>query len=59
MLMSPQLTICVLLSEEWKCYHSCQTSQFRLYTILVPGSECCHSRVTRASYDYDPQSNGS
>ena len=29
------------------------------YTILVSDSESSHSRVTRASYNYDLQSNGS
>ena len=32
---------------------------FRLCTFLVSGSESGHSRVTRASYNYDTQSNGS
>ena len=53
MLMSPPLTLCVLFAEE------CQTNEFRLYTILVSGSQSSHSRVTRASYNYDLQSNGS
>ena len=30
-----------------------------IYTILVSGSESTHSRATRASYNYDLQSNGS
>ena len=59
MLMSPPLTFCVLFAEEKKCHYSCQTNQFSLYTILVSGSESSHSRVTRASYNYNLQSNGS
>ena len=32
---------------------------FAYNTILVSGSESSHSRVTRASYNYDLESNGS
>ena len=32
---------------------------YTYFTILVSGSESSHSRVTRASYNYDLQSNGS